>query len=74
MQLYIQVILHSTCLIHCGIDGTVQLIVNVAQLGMPWFYRKSLVPLSESIEVRICKTESHSDEDTAIEEMEIFVL
>ena len=44
------------------------------QLGMPWFYRKSIVPLSENIEVRICKTEPHSDEDTAIEEMEIFVL
>ena len=41
------------------------------QLGMPWFYRRSIAPLSESIEVRICKTASHSDEDTAIEEMEI---
>ena len=44
-----------------------------AQLGMPWFYRKSIVPLSKNIEIRICKTEPHSDEDTAIEEMEIFV-
>ena len=32
------------------------------------------MPLSENIEVRICKTAPHSDEDTAIEEMEIFVL
>ena len=30
--------------------------------------------VSESIEVRICKTQLHSDEDTAIEEMEIFML
>ena len=30
--------------------------------------------VSESIEVQICKNELHSDEDTAIEEIEIFVL
>ena len=45
-----------------------------AQLGMPWFYRTAPVPLSENVEVRICKTESHDDEDTAIEGMEIYVL
>jgi len=45
-----------------------------AQLGMPWFYRKTPVPLSENIEVRICKDQAHSDEDTAIEEMEIYIL
>ena len=45
-----------------------------AQLGMPWFYRRTPVPLSENIEVRICKTEQYSDEDTAIEEMEIYIL
>ena len=44
------------------------------QLGMPWFYRRSIVAVSESIEVRICKNELHSDEDTAIEEIEIFLL
>ena len=44
------------------------------QLGMPWFYRRAPIPLSENIEVRICKSEPHSDEDTAIEEMEIYVL
>ena len=44
------------------------------QLGMPWFYRKSVVPVSENIEVRICKDAGHSDEDTAIEELEIYVL
>ena len=43
------------------------------QLGMPWFYRKSIAPLNGNIEVRICKTELHNDEDTAIEKMEIFV-
>ena len=45
-----------------------------AQLGMPWFYRRTPVPLSENIEVRICKDQTHDDEDTAIEKMEIFVL
>ena len=44
------------------------------QLGMLWFYRTTPVLLSGNIEVRICKTAPHSDEDTAIEEMEIFVL
>ena len=44
------------------------------QLGMPWFYRKIIVPVSKNIEVRVCKTAKHDDEDTAIEEMEIFVL
>ena len=37
------------------------------QLGMPWFYRRPPVPLKENIEVRICKDEPHSNEDTAIE-------
>ena len=45
-----------------------------SQLGMPWFYRKTIVPLSENIEVRICKDEPYSDEDTAVEEVEIYVL
>ena len=45
-----------------------------AQLGMPWFYRRSPVPLSENIEVRICKDEAYSNEDIAIEEMEMYVL
>ena len=44
-----------------------------AQLGMPWFYRRTPVPLSENIEVRICKDEQHSNEDIAIEEMEIYI-
>ena len=45
-----------------------------AQLGMPWFYRRIPVPLSENIEVRICKDEPYSNEGTAIEKMEIYVL
>ena len=44
------------------------------QLGMPWFYRRSIVTVSENIEIRICKNEPHRDEDTAIEEIEVFVL
>ena len=46
------------------------------QLEMQWFYGKSecCVPLSENIEVRIRKSELHADENTVIEEMEIFVL
>ena len=68
-------ITYSTCLIHYGMDRTVhQTSGCCAQLGMPWFYRRTPVPLSENIEVRICKTELHSDEDTAIEEMEIYIL
>ena len=45
-----------------------------AELGMPWFYRRTPVPLSENIEVRICKDEVFTNEDTAIEEMDIYVL
>ena len=45
-----------------------------AQMGMPKFYRKTLEPSSENIEVRICKNEPHSDEDVAIEELYIYVL
>ena len=45
-----------------------------AQLGIPWFYRRTPVPLSENIEVRICNDEGYVDEDTAIRNMEIYVL
>ena len=45
-----------------------------AQMGMPKFYRKTLEPSSENIEVRICKNEGHSNEDIAIEELDIYVL
>ena len=42
-----------------------------AQLGMPWFYRRTPVPLSKNIEVRICEDQGYDDEDTAIEKMAI---
>ena len=45
-----------------------------AQMGMPKFYRKTFDPSSENIEVRICKDEAHSDEDVAVEELDIYVL
>ena len=45
-----------------------------AQIGMPWFYRKLPVPVDDDFEVRICKSEGHSEEDIAIEKLEIYVL
>ena len=45
-----------------------------AQMGMPKFYRKTLEPSTDNIEVRICKDEAHSDEDVAIEELDIYIL
>ena len=45
-----------------------------AQIGMPKFYRKTLEPSNENTEVHICKSERHSNEDVAIEELNIFVL
>ena len=45
-----------------------------AQMGMLKFYRKTLEPSTDNIEVRICKDEAHSDEDVAIEELDIYVL
>ena len=44
-----------------------------AQIGMPWFYRKLPVCVVEDFEVRICKNDHHSDENVAVENMEIFV-
>jgi len=44
-----------------------------AQIGMPWFYRKLPVCVAEDFEVRICKDSSHSDEDVAIEKLELYV-
>ena len=44
------------------------------QTGMPWFYRKLLTQVAEDFEVRICKDGKFSDEDIAIEKLEIFVL
>ena len=44
-----------------------------AQIGMPWFYRKLPVSVAEDFEVRICKDQSHSDENIAIEKLELYV-
>ena len=44
-----------------------------AQIGMPWFYRKLPVPVTDDFEVRFCKDELHSNEATAAESLEIFV-
>ena len=38
-----------------------------AQIGMPWFYRKLPVCVAEDFEVRICKDETYSSEDIAVE-------
>ena len=45
-----------------------------ADLGMPWFYRKTTIPLKENVEVRICKNQPYSDEDTAVKNLEIYVI
>ena len=44
-----------------------------AQIGMPWFYRKLPVCVAEDFEVRICLNQPHSNEDVAVEKLEIFV-
>ena len=44
-----------------------------AQIGMPWFYRKLPVCVDDDFEVRICKDEDHSDEDAAVEKVELYV-
>jgi len=43
------------------------------QIGMPWFYRKLPVCVNDDFEVRICKNEGHSNEDIAVEKMEIYI-
>ena len=45
-----------------------------ARIGMPWFYRKLPIPVSDDFEVRICLGEGHSDEDIAIEKLELYVV
>ena len=44
-----------------------------AQIGMPWFYRKLPVCVAEDFEVRICKDQPHSNEDVAIEKLELYI-
>ena len=53
----------------CGIANSC-----CAQVGMPWFYRKLPLPVAEDFEVRICKDEPHSNEDIAVEKLELFVI
>ena len=45
-----------------------------ARIGMPWFYRKLPVPIADDFEVRICKNSDHSNEDLAVESLEIYIL
>jgi len=45
-----------------------------AQIEMPWFYRKLQMTMADSFEIRICKDELYSNEDIAVEKLEVFVL
>ena len=45
-----------------------------AQIAMPWFYRKLQITMNDDFEIRICKDNVQSDEDTAVEKIELFVL
>ena len=45
-----------------------------AQIGMPWFYRKLKITTGEDFEARICKNNPESNEDIAVEKLELFVL
>ena len=44
-----------------------------AKIGMPWFYRKLPVSVAEDFEVRNCKNEPRSNEDLAIEKLELYI-
>ena len=39
----------------------------------PWFYKKLNAPIADDIEMRVCRNEASSDEDIAIELVEIYV-
>ena len=71
-----QMLAYSICLIHCGMDMAVHPTVDVVHNWEchAWFYRRTPVPLSENIEVQICKDRAYNYKDTAIEEMGIYVL
>lgn len=43
------------------------------EIGKPWFYKKLPLPITEDFEVRICKDQLHSNEDIAIEKLELYV-
>ena len=45
-----------------------------AQVGMPWFYRKLPVTVADNFEVRICLRDPHSNEDIAVEKVELYVM
>ena len=45
-----------------------------AQVGMPWFYRKLPVAVTENFEIRICLNELTSDEDITVEKVELYVM
>jgi len=45
-----------------------------AQTGMPWFHKKLPITMIDDFEIRICKNYPHSDEGTAVEKLELFVL
>ena len=44
-----------------------------AQIGTSWFYRKLSMSIISNFEIRICKDQRNSDEDIAVEKMEIYV-
>lgn len=43
------------------------------QVGLPWFFRQFSIPLTDNIEVRICRDQNIIDEEVLIEEMEIYI-
>ena len=43
------------------------------EIGKPWFYRKLPIPTTGDFEVRICKDETHANENIAIEQLELYV-
>ena len=45
-----------------------------AQIGMPWFHRKLSMNADAEIEVRICKTADHNNEDIALEKLQLYVM
>jgi len=45
-----------------------------AQVGMPWFYRKLPVAVADNFEIRICLNEPTSDEDVAVEKVELYIM
>ena len=42
-------------------------------INPPWFYRKLSQPTSDDIEMRVCRGEANSNEDIAIQVLEIYV-